>query len=105
MFNSVRVRLTLWYMLVFGGLLVGFSLFIYTVLSRNLYSRLDHSLSNDAATVARTFQNEAEENRGNTDAGAVQTLNELRLPDVRVAIYAGDRLLASDYPEGQQFPL
>jgi heavy metal sensor kinase len=100
-FNSVRVRLTLWYVLVFGVLLSGFSLAIYLVLSKSLYSRLDLSLGNAAKTIARSFQVETNERGGDAAAGAVDTLSTLQLPDVHVAIYQDDRLLASNYPDGQ----
>jgi heavy metal sensor kinase len=105
MFNSVRVRLTLWYVLVCGLLLIGFSLFIYVVLSKNLYARLDHSLSNATQTATSAFQTEVAENGGNVEAGAQEALSELRLPDVYIAIYKGKQLLAADYPEGQLLAL
>lgn len=98
MFSSIRVRLTLWYVLVFGGLLVGFSLFVYAVLSRGLYDRLDHSLSNAAEAMAAAFANEVTENGGDRNSGANEVLTELRLPEVYTAIFEGDRLLASNYP-------
>ena len=101
MFSSVRVRLTFWYVLACGLLLVGFSLFIYVVLSKSLYERLDHSLSNATQTAAGAFQTEVDENGGNVEAGAQEALSELRLPDVYIAIYRGEQLLATDYPEGQ----
>jgi heavy metal sensor kinase len=105
MFNSVRVRLTLWYVLVCGLLLVGFSLFIYVVLSNSLYARLDHSLANATQTATSAFQTEVAENGGNVEAGAQEALSELRLPDVYIAIYKGERLLATDYSEGQTLAL
>ncbi|HEY0386245.1 MAG TPA: HAMP domain-containing protein, partial [Pyrinomonadaceae bacterium] len=101
MFSSVRVRLTLWYVLVFGVLLSAFSLVIYLALSKSLYARLDLSLTNAAKTVANSFQTETGERGGDAGAGAVDTLSTLQLPDVYVAIYQGDRLLASNYPDGQ----
>lgn len=101
MFSSVRVRLTLWYVLVFGVLLSGFSLAIYLVLSKSLYARLDLSLGNAAKTIAKSFQVETDERNGDAALGAVDTLSTLQLPDVYVAIYQGDRLLASNYPDGQ----
>jgi heavy metal sensor kinase len=99
MFNSVRARLTLWYVLVFGVLLSGFSLVIYLALSKSLYSRLDHSLANAAKTVATSFQIETGERGGDAAAGAADTLSTLQLPDVYVAIYQGDRLLATSSPD------
>jgi heavy metal sensor kinase len=101
MFSSVRVRLTLWYVLVFGVVLSAFSLAIYLALSKILYSRLDLSLANAAKTVATSFQIETGERDGDAVAGALDTLGTLQLPDVYVAIYQGDRLLVGNYPDGQ----
>jgi heavy metal sensor kinase len=101
-FSSVRVRLTLWYLLVFGVLLTGFSLSIYFVLSNDVYARLDRSLSKAARMTATLFQAETGETGGDAVSGAAEVLSELRQPDVYVAIYEGERLLASDYPNGEQ---
>jgi heavy metal sensor kinase len=102
MFNSVRVRLTVWYVTIFGLLLVGFSVYIYAVSSKDLYKRLDRSLSNSARITAASFAAEVEETRGNAAAGAKESLSEITLPDVWVAIFEGDRLLATDFPEGRR---
>jgi two-component system OmpR family sensor kinase len=103
MLNSVRVRLTLWYVLVFGLLLIGFSIFIYTLLAKSLYGRMDQSLSNAAQATAREFASEIDENQGDTVAGAAETLKELQLPGIYTAIFADDQLLATNYQESQQF--
>ena len=102
MFSSVRVRLTLWYVLVFGVLLTGFSLSVYFVLSNEVYARLDRSLSKDAATTASLFQAETGETDGDAVSGASEVLVELRRPDIYVAICDDERLLASDYPDGER---
>ena len=99
--RSVRVRLTLWYLLVFGVLLAGFSLAIYLKLSRDLYSRLDRSLLNAARTAAASFQTETSEKGGNARAGAAEALVEMRFPESYIAIYQGSSPLASNYPEGE----
>jgi heavy metal sensor kinase len=87
--------------LVFGVLLSGFSLAIYLVLSKSLYARLDLSLGNAAKTIGNSFQVETNERGGDAALGAGDTLSTLQLPDVYVAIYQGDRLLAANYPDGQ----
>jgi heavy metal sensor kinase len=102
MFNSVRARLTLSYLLVFGSLLVGFSVLIYVLLSRSLYDRLDSSLSNAAQATASEFLTEIAEFKGDGKAGAADTLRELRVPNIYTAIFSRENLLASNYPEGQQ---
>ena len=101
MFSSVRVRLTLWYVFVFGVLLTGFSLSVYFVLSNNVYARLDRSLSKDAGTAAMLFQAETDETGGDAVSGAAEMLVEFRQPDVYVAICDGERILASGYPDGE----
>ncbi len=102
MLNSVRLRLTLWYVLVFGLLLIGFSIFIYTLLSKSLYGRVDQSLSNAAQTTTTEFVTEIAEFQGGV-AGAVETLKELQFPNMYLAIFADNQLLASNYPENQRF--
>src|ERR1700730_1874983 len=102
MFNSVRVRLTLWYVLVFGGLLVGFSIFLYISLARQAYARLDHSLANAAETAVAAFNTEMDENGGDASAGAVEALHELRLPDLYVAVFNGNRPLGSNLPGSER---
>ncbi len=103
MFNSIRARLTLWYVFVFGLLLVGFSVFIYVLLTRTLFERADSSLSNAVYATATEFQSEIKEFDGDAASGAVETLRELQLPNVYMAIVADDQVLASNFPEGPQF--
>lgn len=102
MFNTVRVRLTLWYVLLFGILLAGFSVFVYVVLSQTLYGRFDQSLASMARAVAGEFSSELEENEKSTDSAAAQALTELRLPGVRIAIFEGEKLLGSTFEPDQQ---
>jgi two-component system, OmpR family, sensor kinase len=104
MLSSVRARLTLWYIFVFGLLLIGFSILIYILLSKSLYERLDHSLASAAQATATEFQSEIAENSGDPVAGAAETLRELQLPSVYTAIFDRERPLASNYPDGQPPP-
>ena len=97
MIKSVRVRLTLWYVSVFGSLLVAFSVFMYQVLAQNLYSKLDQSLTDTAGVVAGEFQSEIEENGGSIEVSAAQALNELQLRGVDLAIFDDEgNLLAAN---------
>src|SRR3990172_8507743 len=48
--RSVRVRLTLWYVLLLAVILAGFSAGVYLILRHNLYDNLDGSLANRADT-------------------------------------------------------
>jgi heavy metal sensor kinase len=102
MFNSVRVRLTLWYVTVFGLLLIGFSVLVYVFLSTSLYERMDQSLSNAGQATTTEFQSEINEFKGDDRLGAAETLNELQLPDIFTAIFDDNGLLASNFPEPER---
>jgi heavy metal sensor kinase len=103
MFNSVRARLTLWYVFVFGLLLVGFSVLIYVLLTRSLFERADRSLSNAVQATAAEFQSEIKEYNGDAATGAVETLKELQFPNIYTAIFADNQVLASNFPDDPQF--
>lgn len=105
MVKSVRVRLTLWYLLLFGLLLLCFSAYVYLVLSQTLYQRFDQSLSRAAHAVAGEFRSEEAESEGGAASGAAQALTELRLPGIYVAIFDGEQLLASTFVGDQQIAL
>src|SRR5215211_4686541 len=100
MLNSVRVRLTLWYVFVFGSLLISFSIFVYLAFSKSLHERFDYSLANGLRATATEFQSEVSEFAGDAESGASETLTELQLPGVYTAIFEGERLLASSFPIG-----
>src|SRR5215475_11580681 len=97
--NSIRARITFWYVSVFGLLLLAFSCFIYLTLPRSLYHRLDESLIDDAQVATESLETETEENRGDARAGASESLSELQLRNAYVAIFSGDTLLAANYPD------
>src|SRR6266511_1005666 len=94
MLKSIRVRLTLWYLLVFGALLIVFSAYIYSLVSRDMRSRFDASLSRNAQAMASYFTEFAE--RKNVEAGAKETVKELREGRESTAIYREGQLLASN---------
>ena len=98
MFNSVHVRMTLWYVLVFGLLLGGFSVFVYAAISRAAYSRLDQSLANSTETTANLLRSEMEESGGDVTAAAAETQKVLSLGDVHMAVFQGRRLLTANHP-------
>jgi heavy metal sensor kinase len=102
MLNSVRARLTFWYVFVFGILLISFSVFVYIFILQVLYERLDQTLANSTQAVATEFQSEVEECNGDTSAGALETFRELQLPGVYTAIFEGEKLLASSNPDREE---
>jgi len=95
MIKSFRLQITAWYVLFFSALFLGFAVFLYSVLSRALENRLDEMLSTEAGTAAALFQSEMEESKGDAPASAAETASEMRTRGVVIAIYAGQRLLAS----------
>jgi heavy metal sensor kinase len=98
MFNSVHVRMTMWYVLVFGLLLGGFSIYVYTAISRAAYSRLDQSLTIGAETAANLLRSEMEESDGDLSAAAAETQKLLSFGEVQMAVFDGGRSLTKTYP-------
>jgi heavy metal sensor kinase len=86
-------------------LLVAFSVLVYVLISRILYDRVDQSLSNTAQATASELKTEISEFEGDAQLGAVETLDELRLPNVYTAIFVDNQPLASNFSEDQQFIL
>lgn len=54
MFNSIRARLTAWYVSVLAMTLILFSAFLYYFLSQRLYESVDNSLAVSANVMAKT---------------------------------------------------
>jgi heavy metal sensor kinase len=98
MFSSIRVRLTLWYLLFFGGLLVAFSACIYSLMASDLRARFDFSLLRSADAVAGYFTQIA--NRADPVSGAEDTVREFKFGS-HVAEVARDRLTAAICRDGQ----
>jgi heavy metal sensor kinase len=97
MFNSIRARLTLWYLLGFGALLAGFSTYIYTSLARDLAEEFDIALLRTAQSVSNYFAEFVE--RKNVAAGARETVNELQFEHLGTAIFLNRQLLAASNPD------
>ena len=102
MFKSVRTRLTMWYLVSFGVLLIGFSIGLYILLSRDIYERLDNSLSNVARTASSVVKDEIQENKGNSSAGATEALVNFKLPDVYLVFIQDDQILDTNYPKNKR---
>ncbi len=94
MFSSIRVRLTAWYLLVFGTLLVVFSTYIYSSVARDMRKRFDASVLRTAQEMANYFGEFAE--RKNPESGAKETVIELREGRESAAIFREGQLLAAN---------
>jgi heavy metal sensor kinase len=92
--KSIRLRLTLWYLFVFGALLIVFSTYIYSSVSRDMRKRFDASILRNAQAMASYVTEFAE--RGNLEAGAKETVKELREGRESAAIYREGQLIASN---------
>ena len=67
MLDSVRVRLTVWYSIVLGIVLILFAVLSYEIYQRNLIQRSDANLAELANAFATTFASELPDHAG-TDA-------------------------------------
>src|SRR5262249_60756837 len=86
MLDTVRTRLTLWYIGVLALALVVFSIGVYAMMARKLGGRLDAGLKAAMEGTARLFAHEKEE--GNTDQYAAgSALRKYYYPSQAVAVF------------------
>src|SRR6185295_7053404 len=85
MFDSVRIRLTLWYAGVLALSLVAFAFVIYYAAARSFHERQDESLRSTAQTVASAYVEEIGEAHSLTKAAEI-VLVELTFPNRYVQI-------------------
>jgi heavy metal sensor kinase len=88
MLETVRARLTLWYVSLLAAILLVVIVLIYVLLARALYVRIDDSLRVITQTVATSLANDLAEGQGADDA-ARSTAEELASRQHLVAIYDG----------------
>jgi heavy metal sensor kinase len=90
--------LTLWYLAFFSVLMVLFSMFLYSLLSQSVVSRLDERLSSEVNTAASLFEAELEELNGDVPKAAAETMEEMRPRGILLAVFGDRRLLAASAP-------
>jgi heavy metal sensor kinase len=116
MIDSVRSRLTLWYMGVLALVLVVFALISYFFLARTLNSRTDESLADMSRAFAETLSTEQQEERtkagetnvtpGNqgqrespgTDRAVLEAVHEYHLKDYQFIVYDRARRIVATSP-------
>jgi heavy metal sensor kinase len=98
MIKSFRLQLTAWYLLLFTLLFTAFSIFLYEVLSKALYKRLDETLSAEVNTAAGLFRGELAEFKGDANGASREAMSEMSIRGVTVAVFEGNKLLASNTP-------
>ena len=102
MFESVRARLTLWYVSVLALVLVAFSFGVYTLLSNALYARVDDGLRAVVDITIKSLANDIEE--GQTIQNAAQsTVAELFNPQHAIAIFDQSGKLLAENTSGEDF--
>jgi heavy metal sensor kinase len=103
MINTVRGRLTLWYVSVLALALVTFSIILYALMSRALYERMDSGLRSIIEVSTRSLTNDTEEGQS-VQSAAQSTAAELSNPQQALLIFDGTgQLLAENHPE-EDFP-
>ena len=104
MLNSVRSRLTLLYVLIFGVLLGAFSLALYVLIRNDAHDRFDHSLTKAARTIANLFHHEMIENGYVEMVATEHAIREFQQPNLFLAIFRDDRLLAANHSQNGGSP-
>jgi len=99
MLDSVRVRLTLWYVGVLALVLVGFSAALYALVSRSLYEDLDDNLRLSLETVAVKLVRELGEGKPERQA-ALDAVNELSTREAAAVFGASGALVAEQPARG-----
>src|SRR4029078_8302290 len=96
MFDSVRIRLTLWYAGVLALSLVAFALVIYYAAARSFHERQDESLRSTAQTVASAYVEEVGETSSLNKAAEIVLL-EVTFPSrcVQIIDSSGPPIAAS----------
>ncbi|MGE3435341.1 MAG: sensor histidine kinase [Blastocatellales bacterium] len=93
MLSSVRARLTMLYVLIFGFLLGAFSLALYVLISKDAHDRFDGSLTKASRTVANLFHHEMIENGQDEMVATAHSIREYQQQNLFLAIFRDDRLL------------
>jgi two-component system OmpR family sensor kinase len=88
MLESVRARLTLWYVTILAAILIAAIALIYFLLARALYTRIDDGLQAVLAIAATSLNNDLTEGQDVADA-ARSTATELASRQTLIAIYDG----------------
>jgi two-component system OmpR family sensor kinase len=96
-FDSVRVRLTFWYLGLLALVLIAFSTGIYFLLSQTLHNRLDASLRNEVRALATVYERQLGEGKAENES-AVVAQEERLFPRQATAIYSSDGQVVAEKP-------
>src|SRR5262245_56753016 len=105
MLNSVRARLTLLYVIIFGALLSVFSLSLYALIYKDARDRFDGELEKATRTVANLFHHEMIENGQEESVAIAHALREYQQPGLFLAFFLDDKLLAANRSQNAESAL
>ena len=91
--NSLRFRITAWYLAFFSLLFAGFGVFLYRVLAAGLETRLDEALISQVDTAAALFEDEFFELHDVTQAAA-ESATEVKSAGGFIAVLEGRRVIS-----------
>src|SRR5579864_8391045 len=99
MFDSVRIRLTLWHVGILALLLVTLSAGLYTVLRQNFYDRADATLKAVASATVSILGKELSES-GLDELAARNAVKTLNFPGQTLAVFDASGDLLAEIPIG-----
>ena len=99
MFDSVRVRLTLWHVGVLALLLVAFNMGLYVLLRENFYERADGILKSVCSATVSILGKELSES-GLDELAARDAVKTLNFPEHTLAIFDSQGSLLAEKPVG-----
>lgn len=110
MLNSVRFRLTGWYVGVLSLVLIAFSMGVYSMLARTIREASDKQLEGAIDVLGRSLRHEVEEHEGKEKGEpsfqeVVLTVYRDSFPGVGIAVYQGDRQVATKPGADGRVPL
>lgn len=99
MLNSVRFRLTGWYVGVLSLVMIAFSMGVYSMLAKTIREEFDRQLAAAFDVLSRSLRHEIEEHKGTQEgepafAEVVSTVYRDSFPGVGIAVYQGTRRVA-----------
>ena len=100
MFDSVRARLTLWYVGVLALVLVAFSISVYAAVTAILYNSLDTELAATMDEASLSLVHEIDLNKGEERTAATSILEEHIAPRQAAAIFDSNRNLVAEDTAG-----
>ncbi|HEV2802582.1 MAG TPA: heavy metal sensor histidine kinase [Pyrinomonadaceae bacterium] len=102
MFESVRARLTLWYVSALALILVVFGVAVYVMLSRALNRRVDDALRSTLEISITSLTHDTQEGQSPQSA-AQSTTAELSHPQQAMMIFDGEGRLLAEHPYEEDF--